>query len=42
MRGQSITQGNESFVHDPRCKAKEEVTDMPWAELHQILDVERG
>jgi hypothetical protein len=42
MNGQSITRSGESFPHEPRCKAKDEVTEMPWAELHQILDEERG
>jgi cytochrome c-type biogenesis protein CcmH/NrfF len=42
MRGQSITDSDRTFAHDSRCKAKDEVTKLPWAELHQILDDERG
>lgn len=42
MNGQSITHSEETFPHEPGCKAKGEVTEMPWAELHQILDDERG
>ena len=42
MRGQSITHSNETFPHEPDCKAKDEATEMPWAELHQILDEERA
>jgi hypothetical protein len=42
MNGQSITRSGESFPHEPGCKAKGEVTEMPWAELHDILDDQRG
>ncbi len=42
MRGQLITLSGESFTHENDCKAKDEVAAMPWAELHQILDQERG
>lgn len=42
MRGQSISLSEEVFPHEPACKAKNDVADMPWVELHQILDRERG
>ncbi len=42
MRGQSISLSEEVFPHEPVCKAKNAVADMPWVELHQILDRERG
>jgi len=42
MRGQSISLGEDVFPHEPSCKAKGEVVRLPWAELHQILDSERG
>jgi len=42
MRGQPITQSGESIAHEDDCKAKDGVAAMPWAELHQILDQERG
>jgi hypothetical protein len=42
MNSQTIKQCEEPFPHEPGCKAKDEVTERPWAELHQILDDERG
>jgi hypothetical protein len=39
MRGQSLSNSGESFTHEDNCTAKDEVTVMPWAELHQILDM---
>lgn len=42
MRGQSVSLCEDVFPHEPGCKAKGEVAEMPWAELHQILDYERG
>ena len=42
MRGQSISLNGDVFPHEPSCKAKGEMAHMPWAELHQILDYERG
>ena len=42
MQSQPISKAEEPFPHDPRCAAKDEVASKPWAELHQILDEERG
>jgi hypothetical protein len=42
MRRQRVSDADEPFPHDPNCTAKDEVASRPWAELHQILDVERG
>lgn len=42
MRAQSISQSGEPFAHEPHCKSREELSDTPWADLHQILDKERG
>jgi hypothetical protein len=42
MRGQPIFQSGEPFTHEPNCGDRDEVAAMPWAELHQILDDERG
>ena len=42
MRGQAVSLCEDVFPHEPSCKAKGEVARMPWAELHRILDVERG
>lgn len=38
MRGQAISASEDAFPHEPNCKAKGEVAELPWAELHQILD----
>jgi hypothetical protein len=42
MRGQVVSDSSETFAHEPGCKAAGEVSTHPWAELHQILDSERG
>lgn len=42
MQSQSISGADEPFPHDSNCTAKDEVASKPWAELHQILDAERG
>jgi hypothetical protein len=42
MRGQSIIHSNLPFPHEPECKTKNDVAELPWAALHQILDDERG
>ncbi|OCX25902.1 hypothetical protein BBI10_00370 [Pseudomonas graminis] len=42
MRGQSISLSEDVLPHEPSCKAKGQVARMPWAELHQILDFQRG
>jgi hypothetical protein len=42
MKSQCITDSHLSFPHEPTCQAKETVAQMPWAELHEILDHERG
>jgi hypothetical protein len=42
MRSQPIYQCEQAFFHEPGCKAKDTVETLPWAELHQILDCERG
>lgn len=42
MRGQSILLSEQLFTHEPACKAQDYVASMPWVELHQILDRERG
>jgi hypothetical protein len=42
MRGQSVLLCEDVFPHEPSCEAKGEVAEMPWADLHQILDRERG
>lgn len=42
MRGQSVSLCEDVFPHEPSCRAQGEVAQMPWAELHRILDVERG
>jgi hypothetical protein len=42
MRGQFISLSGHVFPHEPRCNAKGEGAEMPWAELHQILDLQRG
>jgi hypothetical protein len=42
MRGQSVCQSEVKFRHEPSCIAKDAVDALPWAELHRILDVERG
>jgi hypothetical protein len=42
MREQPIFQSEQTFIHEPGCTAKDAVEPLPWAELHQILDCERG
>lgn len=42
MQGQTVSSSGESFPHEPDCKASAEVAALPWAELHEILDAERG
>lgn len=42
MRGQSMSLNRDVFSHEPSCKAKGEVAESPWAELHRILEYERG
>lgn len=42
MRSQPISQSEQAFIHEPGCEAKDAVEPLPWAELHQILDIERG
>jgi hypothetical protein len=42
MQSQSIHSSDETFIHEPGCKARDAVQALPWAELHQILDFARG
>jgi len=42
MHSQPISDADKAFPHDPTCTARDEVATRPWAELHQILDDERG
>lgn len=42
MQSQPISEAEELFLHDPGCAVKDAVALRPWAELHHILDVERG
>lgn len=41
-RSQMISNAAERFPHDPACEVKSRVCEHPWADLHEILDRERG
>lgn len=42
MRSQSVSHCEAAFIHEPGCMAKDDVAELPWVELHEILDYERG
>ena len=42
MQAQSVSLCEDVFPHEPCCKAKGGVAQMPWEELHQLLDFQRG
>ena len=42
MQGQRLSRSAAPFPHEPACRYKDEVGEAPWAELQDILDLERG
>ncbi len=42
MSVQSLLDAESAFQHAASCPVRSEVTDHPWAELHEVLDAARG